>query len=242
MAPPRRGRPPRAPGSFAAFGGPELRGTLGTLLRTTLAQAGAVRDALERGARQGRARLDDALADRRRTEAFAALGALVADKVRRGELAEVADDPDCAEHLAAIDDLEPGRDDGWEEAGGGRRARPEPGRDWVAPGARARFDRAAPGEPEDADGTVSSRDWIAPRGAAAQRVWRPPRDEEPAAPTAPPEAAAAPPPAAPGRPATRPAAAGPGSRGGIVFGTDDDDDLSAYMHPDDVPDRGDPHR
>ncbi|HEY5938570.1 MAG TPA: hypothetical protein VIU61_28155, partial [Kofleriaceae bacterium] len=51
------------------FRPPELRGTLGTLLNTALQQAGVVRDAardvLERGAREGRSRLEDARANRR---------------------------------------------------------------------------------------------------------------------------------------------------------------------------------
>src|SRR5215813_2242983 len=62
------------------FGPPELRGTLGTLLRTT---TGVVRDAIERGAREGRARLDDARANRRRHDALADLGSLVLDLIRR---------------------------------------------------------------------------------------------------------------------------------------------------------------
>jgi hypothetical protein len=44
--------------------GPDVRGTLGTLVRSTLAQAGVVRDVLERGAREGRARLEEARRDR----------------------------------------------------------------------------------------------------------------------------------------------------------------------------------
>ncbi len=65
---------------------PELRGTLGTLLRTTLAQAGVVRDAIERGAREGRSRLDDLRSNRRRHDALAELGDLVLDLIRRGEI------------------------------------------------------------------------------------------------------------------------------------------------------------
>ena len=68
------------------FRPPELRGTLGTLLRTTLAQAGAVREVLERGAREGRSRLDGVLANRRRQDAIAELGEIVLDLIRRGEI------------------------------------------------------------------------------------------------------------------------------------------------------------
>ena len=68
------------------FRPPELRGTLGTLLRTALQQAGGVRDALERGAREGRSRLDNFRADRQRTDALAELGELVLELIRAGEI------------------------------------------------------------------------------------------------------------------------------------------------------------
>src|SRR5690349_19127750 len=101
MPPPRRG------GSRSrSLAPPELRGALGSLLRTTLAQASAVRDALERGAREGRARLDDALGDRRRAEALADLGDIVLSLIRRGRLEELAEIPEIADAIAAIDDLE----------------------------------------------------------------------------------------------------------------------------------------
>lgn len=124
----------------------ELRGTLGTLLRTTIEQA---RDAIERGAREGRARLDDVRAERRRADAIAELGELVLERARRGELPELEQVPEIADALdalAAMDELEP------------RDERPAPRRDHVTPERRSRF-----------DGTVSSRDWRppAPREAGA---------------------------------------------------------------------------
>ncbi|HEX7703475.1 MAG TPA: hypothetical protein VF403_22200, partial [Kofleriaceae bacterium] len=87
------------------FRPPELRGTLGTLLRTTLAQAGGLRSALERGAREGRARLDDVLAGRRRTDALAELGELVLDLIRRGEI-EIEQLPEARELVAHLDELD----------------------------------------------------------------------------------------------------------------------------------------
>jgi len=63
------------------FRPPELRGTLGTLIRTT---TGVVRDAIERGAREGRARLDDVRSRGRRHDALADLGEIVLDLIRRG--------------------------------------------------------------------------------------------------------------------------------------------------------------
>lgn len=89
----------------SGFRPPELRGTLGTLLRTT---TGVVRDALERGAREGRARLDDVRASRRRNDALAELGELVLDLIRRGEidLAELPEARDLVQHLDEIDAAE----------------------------------------------------------------------------------------------------------------------------------------
>lgn len=221
MTPPRRGR-------SRSFATPEIRGTLGTLLRTTLAQAGAVKDALERGAREGRARLDDARLDRRRAQAVADLGEIVLDLVRAGQLVELAEIPEIADALAAIDDVD--------ARAPRERARrdDEAGRDWIAPESRSRFDRARSPLPEpDAeaeDGTVSSRGWTPPTrkpAAKAQaRVWRPTASDQPAAPPTPDDE--------PKRPRRG---------GGIDFGATpddasaDDDDLSEYMHPDDVPPR-----
>jgi hypothetical protein len=154
MPPPRRGRSSRS-GRATSFAPPELRGTLGTLLRTTLAQASAVREALERGAREGRARFDDARHEKRRQEALAELGEIVLERVRNGELSELEQVPEAADAIAALDDLD-------------SREQPEPvrrAREWVAPQARSRFDRAR--EALTDDGTVSSKDWKPPPRAPA---------------------------------------------------------------------------
>src|SRR5215831_4534259 len=84
------------------FGPPELRGTLGTLLRTT---TGVVRDALERGAREGRARLDDVRASRRRQDTLADLGELVLDLIRRGEI-DLAELPEARDLVRLLDELD----------------------------------------------------------------------------------------------------------------------------------------
>src|SRR3954470_14312680 len=122
------------------FRPPELRGTLGMLLRTT---TGVVRDALERGAREGRARLDSARASRRRHDALADLGELVLDLIRRGEidLGELPEARDLVRELDELDDADPaGADD----------AEPGPPR----PAVRSRFDdRARGGARRDGDGT-----------------------------------------------------------------------------------------
>jgi hypothetical protein len=130
------------------------------LLRTTLAQAGAVRDAIERGAREGRSRLDDARANRRRNDALAELGEIVLELIRDGEI-DLAELPEARDVVSRIDELD-ARDD-----------EPAP-RDEPRSASRRRFDDRASARDRDDDGTVSSRAApIAPRGGAAPRVWRP---------------------------------------------------------------------
>src|SRR5262245_60569338 len=124
------------------FRPPELRGTLGTLLRTT---TGVVRDALERGAREGRARLDSARASRRRHDALADLGELVLDLIRRGEI-DLAELPEARDLVRELDELDDADDADAEPE-------PEPPR----PAVRRRFDdRARPTRRDSDDGTVSS--------------------------------------------------------------------------------------
>lgn len=91
-------------GGRGGLPGQELRGTLGTLLKTTLAQAGVVRDVIERGAREGRTRLGDALANRRRTETFAKLGEAIYDLIRRGEI-DLDELPEVRDLVAQLEDV-----------------------------------------------------------------------------------------------------------------------------------------
>src|SRR5690606_13752549 len=98
-------------GSRGSRGSAGPRGTLGTLLRTTLAQAGVVREVLERGAREGRARLDDARRVRRRDQALIRLGEAVLEAVRAGEAQDLFDLPDVADALAELDGLDAGAED-----------------------------------------------------------------------------------------------------------------------------------
>lgn len=132
------------------FRPPELRGTLGTLLRTTLAQAGGLRDAIELRAR-------DALSNRRRSELLADLGEVVLDLIRRGEI-EIDQLPEARDLVARLDELD-------EHDGGDNE------RELAPPLSRSRFDDRG----RD-DGTVSSSAsrWAAPIKKAAARVWRPP--------------------------------------------------------------------
>jgi hypothetical protein len=199
------------------FSPPELRGTLGTLLRTTLQQAGVVRDALERGAREGRSRLGDLTSDlrssRRRTEALAELGEIVLELVRRGEIDvdELPEARNVIEHLEELDAEDAGRGDE-------RDSSPT-----VAPPSRRRFDDR--GSAQEDDGTVSATRWKPPtRRDKPTRVWKPNVE--------PPVVDELAPPTLPGHKKPR----DPERKGGISFGNDDDDaDLAEYMHPDDVP-------
>src|SRR5690242_257352 len=140
MARPRRG----------GFRPPELRGTLGTLLRTTLQQAGAVRDALERGAREGRSRLDDALAGRRRHNALAELGERVLELIRQGEI-DLDELPELHDVVAHLDDLDARAPDSASDEDAAELGA------FSAPPSRARFDARGPRD----DGTVSSSSWRA---------------------------------------------------------------------------------
>ncbi|MBL9012828.1 MAG: hypothetical protein JNL83_01560 [Myxococcales bacterium] len=207
----------RGGGRGGAFRPPELKGTLGTLLRTTLHQAGVVADAARDALGQGRARLDDARQARRRQDALAELGEVVLDLVRRGEI-DVSELPEAREVLRRLEEL----DDG----GGDAPDHDEPPGEIATAPARSRFDTRGRATKDD-DGTVGSS-WRPPKPARPlERVWRPPvakphpeDHDEPAAPPVRAKSGAA----MPGAP----------KKGGISF-EDDDEDLASYMHPDDVP-------
>jgi hypothetical protein len=198
------------------FKPPELRGTLGTLLRTAAAQVGPLRDALERTAREGRSRLENARSSRRRDDALADLGEIVLDLIRRGEI-DLGELPEVRDIVAQLDDLDAGN-------------MPEDDRDEAPPPARNRFDSRSSAKRDQPDeGTVSSRSWAPPTlprqgSKPAPRVWRPPADADDDTPAFDMDTDVA-------RPAAR--AKNPARKGGISF--EDDDDLAEYMHPDDVP-------
>jgi hypothetical protein len=244
------------------FGPPELRGTLGTLLRTT---TGVVRDALERGARGGRARLDDARASRRRIDTLADLGELVLDLIRRGEI-DLAELPEARDLVRQLDELdaEPPDPTPPPRPTSRRRYDDRPRDD------RARDDRPRSGRPAptsastDDDGTVSSgladrtmRPTLPARpkqadSASSRSPTKPMKglyrsrladDDSPSSPARPPAStrgaaalatADAPP------PRRSPLPIDPARKGGISFDDNDDDDLDDYMHPDDVPSRPPP--
>ncbi len=200
------------------FRTPEIRGTLGTLIRSALAQAGGVREVLERGVREGRERLDSYRSDSRRSDALAELGEIVLDLVRRGEI-DIAELPEAREAIHLLDEI----DGDYADAGVPR----DDARDVAQPPSRSRFDTRTPARRDD-DGTTSSARWTPPKPAKPPaRVWRP-VDPSPSEADEPEQHARAAP------PRRVPLPKDPLRKGGISFG-DDDDDLADYMHPDDVP-------
>jgi hypothetical protein len=207
-------------GSRRGGGPPDIKGTLGTLLRTTLHQVGVVKDAVLEQAQSQRRVIDGALLERRRRDALAALGEAVYQRAVAGELAGLEDDRDLAAHLDEIAELDRRIDEAGDGAGNAVSSA-----QWAAGPGRQRFHRPNPDrevrvwrpslDDLDDDGTVSSGARPGPPAARAEAV---PADE----PT--------------GRRRRRDRDPG-GRRGGIAFVTDPvepDDDLEAYMHPDDV--------
>jgi hypothetical protein len=145
------------------FKPPELKGTLGTLLRTAAQQAGAVRDVLERGAREGRSRFDEALAGRRRNDALAELGAIVLELIRQGEI-DLGELPEVREVIARLDGLDAGHIEEVEQQDAG--------------GRRKRFDDRGGRTLDEDDGTVSAAGeptWAPPnkRAKSQTTVWKP---------------------------------------------------------------------
>lgn len=211
---------------------PALRGTLGTLLRTTLQQVGVVREVVERQARSSRSRLDSALLQRKHRDTMLALGEAVYELAVSGELGELEEFPEIMEQLAELEALELQIAEALERAQ--REAAGMPVRQRTRP-------RQPPRSPQN-----TSRD-------NSFRVWRPtlpdddPLDDdpvaEPADPAEPPSTAAGVPERKPQRSAARSRRARRAARsssGGIAFVADepadeDEAELQAYMHDDDVP-------
>lgn len=215
---------------------PDLKGTLGTLLRTTINQVGAMTDVARRQARSQKQRFDTALLDRRRHDALADLGEILYELATSGEI-ELDELPELARAVQEVDDIDR-RIAEAEEANAAPR-RPVRLRPTGSSGVRRSGDRDAargrervwrpvppPGdEPTGAGGRGESR---------GERKIEPEIESETEIET---EFASDPAP---------PRRAAPGPRrgagaGGIVFvddeGSADDDPLQAYMNEEDVPRR-----
>lgn len=87
-------------------GPPDIKGTLGTLLRTTLNQMAALRDAVERGARTQRGWLDSALLSRQRKDVLASLGEVVYQLAVSGELGDLDEFPEVGRLIYDLEDID----------------------------------------------------------------------------------------------------------------------------------------
>ena len=195
-------------------------GTLGTLVRGAMAQAGVVREVLERGARDSKARLDDVLRERRRRDALADLGERALAQLRAGTPEGLLDDDEVAALVELLDGFDDAPGPAAADTSGTAAAVASVARDMMS-SLRARFDDREPGArrdrgagPDDDDGTVGSGAVWRGGGAGGIRFDEPDEDEVDATSSAP-----------------RPFADAP-----------DDDDLADYMHPDDVPAAAGPAR
>lgn len=230
-------------------GPPDLKGTLGSLLRTTINQVGAVTDVARRSALNQKQRLDEALLERRRRDALADLGEALHELVRSGEL-ELDELPELQRGVDAVDDIDQQIAEAEAaQSGGARRPVRLTRNDRPADWSRERGSRQRP--------PCRSKDFIArddqpgvvDRPPVEPRVWRPGvpgrsteaigRDDQPRV-------------VGPGAPVEPPAEAEAvraprgDAGGGIVFLDDEaapgepdpDDSLEAYMNDEDVPRRG----
>jgi hypothetical protein len=127
---------------------PDLKGTLGTLIRTTINQVGAMTDVARRQARTQKQRLDTALLERRRREALAELGENLYDLATRGEI-ELDELPELVRGVQAVDLID-------QEI------------------AEAEHASSAVRRPVRLERTRDDR--IPPAGRSRERVWRPPVD------------------------------------------------------------------
>lgn len=143
---------------------PELKGTLGTLLRTTINQLGAFTDVARRSALTQKQRLDTALLERRRREALADLGEVLYTLLKSGEI-ELDELPELVQAAEEIEELERRIAEAEAESGRGRR-----------PVRIARTERGSRRDPEE-DAAARARD-----ARPTERVWRPPGTARPAVP------------------------------------------------------------
>jgi hypothetical protein len=194
---------------------PDLKGTLGTLIRTTINQVGAMTDVARRQARSQKQRLDTALLERRRREALTELGENLYELASRGDI-ELDELPELFQGVQAVEEIDREIAEAAAETQKRNPRRP------------VRLERARPAEHP---------------GDRRERVWRPPveaDDVQPEAQEGSPEEARA----ALGRSSresVRRAASTASRGGGIVFvdedDTESDDSLASYMNDDDVPRR-----
>jgi hypothetical protein len=86
-----------------------LKGTLGSLFRTTLQQAGSFRQVLEREARSTRSWIEATRQARRKKDLLAELGLITYELAVRGELGDLAEYPELSMYVQQLDALEEGK-------------------------------------------------------------------------------------------------------------------------------------
>ena len=142
---------------------PDLKGTLGTLLRTTINQVGALSDVARRSALTQKQRLDTALLERRRREALADLGEVLYQLLKSGEI-ELDELPELVQAAEEIEELERRIAEAEAASAGPRR-----------PVRLTRTDRGSERDRDrsdpDAEAARRARD-----ARPTDRVWRPPPD------------------------------------------------------------------
>jgi len=175
--------------------GPDLKTTLGSLLRTTFEQASeqasVVREVVTQQAIGKGGIIDQALTQRKRTALMAKLGEEVVRTMKTGALSELALHPELGAILQEIEEIDTigNANDSFEDIGSMRSE------------------------------AVSARDFQPPAPGQETSVWRPVVPED----------------------ATfledEPVSSSAKKSSGLTFGVqeENDDDLDAYMHEDDVP-------
>lgn len=86
-------------------GPPDIKGTLGTLLRTTLIQIASLRDMAKKELESRREWTGGRPSERKRTEVLAGLGAIIVELARAGEL-ELDDFPEVREAIDALAEID----------------------------------------------------------------------------------------------------------------------------------------
>jgi hypothetical protein len=87
---------------------PDLKGTLGTLIRTTLIQLAGLRDAARAELDNRREWAGGVLVDRKRTQVLAGLGEIIVELARAGEL-ELSDFPEVQRAIAELAEIDSSR-------------------------------------------------------------------------------------------------------------------------------------
>ena len=201
---------------------PDLKGTLGTLLRTTLIQLGSLRDVAVRELRAGSRELANrapSLVGSGRTEVLASLGEIIYELAKSGEL-DLDDFPELASAIAELESIDSSFNESFNEP------------------FNESFNESFDGSSGEGFAVGGPKRRSTPAEASASPVWRPDPadyDDDGTRRMASSEPQSSIEGARPSRPSR------PSASGHIAFvpddGVDSDDDLAEYMHEDDVPNR-----